>query len=80
VDHSSNDGLIRERNPRARSAASTARRQLIDWAYAKATNSRWRVYRPSSSSIECRQGSGIAHSLHTQRLAVDLQLFKDAPT
>lgn len=32
---------------------------------------------PEQAKLNAQKGSGIANSLHTQRLAVDLQLFKD---
>lgn len=36
------------------------------------------AYRPQETAeLYARQGRGIAKSLHTQRLAIDLNLFKD---
>ena len=32
---------------------------------------------PELAALYARQGRGIANSLHTQRLAIDLNLFKD---
>lgn len=32
---------------------------------------------PEQSYINAQKGTGIANSLHTQRLAIDLNLFKD---
>ena len=32
---------------------------------------------PEQAALNAQSGSGIAHSLHTDRLAVDIQLFKD---
>jgi len=45
----------------------------------KASNSRpaSSIARRSKPPLNAKSGAGIAHSLHTQRLAVDLQLFKD---
>jgi len=53
--------------------------KLIDWAYAQGYQlTAGELYRPSEqAALNAAKGSGIAHSLHTQRLAVDLQLFKD---
>jgi len=72
--------LIRERNPRSTPAPlSTLVAKLIDWAYAQGYQlTAGELYRPSEqAALNAAKGSGIAHSLHTQRLAVDLQLFKD---
>jgi|SRR5882672_2392524 len=53
--------------------------KLIDWAYAQGFElTAGELYRtPEQAALNAAKGSGIAHSLHTQRLAVDLQLFKD---
>ena len=32
---------------------------------------------PEQAALNAKSGSGIKHSLHTQRLAVDFNLFKD---
>lgn len=32
---------------------------------------------PEQAALNAKQGKGIANSLHTQRLAIDLNLFKD---
>lgn len=32
---------------------------------------------PEQAALNAKAGTGIAHSLHTQRLAIDLNLFKD---
>jgi hypothetical protein len=53
--------------------------KLIDFAYAQGFElTAGELYRtPEQAALNTQKGSGIAHSLHTQRLAVDLQLFKD---
>lgn len=53
--------------------------QLIDYAYAQGFElTAGELYRtPEQAALNAKSGAGIAHSLHTQRLAVDLQLFKD---
>lgn len=52
--------------------------KLIDWTYAQGFElTAGELYRtPEQAALNAQNGSGIAHSLHTQRLAVDLQLFK----
>lgn len=35
----------------------------------------WRP--PETAALYAKQGKGIAHSLHTDRLAIDLNLFRD---
>jgi hypothetical protein len=54
--------------------------KLIDFAYAQGFElTAGELYRtPEQAALNAQKGSGIVHSLHTQRLAVDLQLFKDA--
>lgn len=32
---------------------------------------------PEQAALNAAKGSGISHSLHTERLAIDLNLFKD---
>jgi hypothetical protein len=32
---------------------------------------------PEQAALDAAKGTGIVHSLHTQRLAIDLNLFKD---
>lgn len=51
--------------------------KLIDWAYAQGYElTAGEFYRtPEQAALNAQKGSGIVHSLHTQRLAVDLQLF-----
>lgn len=53
--------------------------KLIDWTYAHGYElTAGELYRtPEQAALNAKSGAGIAHSLHTQRLAVDLQLFKD---
>jgi len=53
--------------------------KLIDFAYAQGYElTAGELYRtPEQAALNAQTGAGIAHSLHTQRLAVDLQLFKD---
>lgn len=53
--------------------------KLIEFAYAQGYElTAGELYRtPEQAALNAKNGSGIVHSLHTQRLAVDLQLFKD---
>jgi hypothetical protein len=53
--------------------------KLIEWTYEQGYElTAGELYRtPEQAALNAAKGSGIAHSLHTQRLAVDLQLFKD---
>lgn len=53
--------------------------RLIDWAYANGFELTFgEAYRtPEQAALNAQKGSGIANSLHTQRLAVDLNLFRD---
>ncbi|HLA60959.1 MAG TPA: hypothetical protein VK626_01815 [Nitrospiraceae bacterium] len=53
--------------------------KLIDYAYSQGFElTAGELYRtPEQAALNAQHGSGITHSLHTQRLAVDLQLFKD---
>jgi len=53
--------------------------RLIDYAYSQGFElTAGELYRtPEQAALNAKSGAGIAHSLHTQRLAVDLQLFKD---
>jgi D-alanyl-D-alanine carboxypeptidase len=52
---------------------------LIDWAFANGytvtLGEAWRS--PAEAAINAQTGAGIANSLHTERLAIDLNLFKD---
>lgn len=53
--------------------------KLIDWTYAQGYElTAGELYRTAEqAALNAKIGAGIAHSLHMQRLAVDLQLFKD---
>ncbi len=53
--------------------------KLIDFAYAQGYElTEGEGYRtPEQAALNAQHGSGIANSLHTLRLAIDLQLFKD---
>lgn len=53
--------------------------KLIEYAYSQGYElSAGECYRtPEQAALNAQHGSGIANSLHTLRLAVDLQLFKD---
>ncbi len=53
--------------------------KLIEWATEKGyemTAGEW-LRTPEQAMINAQNGSGIVHSLHLIRLAVDLNLFKD---
>lgn len=52
--------------------------QLIDWAYDHGYEFTFgECYRPpETAAIMAQQGKGIKNSLHTQKLAIDLNLFK----
>jgi hypothetical protein len=51
--------------------------KLIEWAYANGYElTAGEMYRtPQQAALNAQSGAGISNSLHTQRLAVDLQLF-----
>ena len=53
--------------------------KLIQYAYEQGYElTAGELYRsPEQAALNAQHGSGIANSLHTLRLAVDLQLFKD---
>ncbi|UAN53713.1 M15 family metallopeptidase [Serratia sp. JSRIV002] len=53
--------------------------QLILWADEKGYRLTFgEAYRtPEQAALNAKSGKGIANSLHTQRLAVDLNLFKN---
>ena len=53
--------------------------KLIEYAYQNDYElSFGEAYRtPEQAAIYARQGKGILNSLHTKRLAIDLNLFKD---
>lgn len=52
---------------------------LIAWAYANGYKLTFaEAYRtPEQAALNAQKGTGIAKSLHTSRLAIDLLLFKD---
>lgn len=51
--------------------------QLIEWAYAQGYElTLGEAYRtPEQALFNAQSGKGVAHSLHTQRLAIDMNLF-----
>ena len=53
--------------------------KLIEFAYASGYGLTFgEAYRtPEQAALDAQKGIGIAASLHTQRLAVDFNLFKD---
>jgi hypothetical protein len=53
--------------------------KLIEWIYANGYEATFsEAYRtPEQARLNAAKGTGIANSLHTQRLAVDLNLFRD---
>lgn len=53
--------------------------KLIEYAYSQGYElSAGECYRtPEQAALNAQHNSGIANSLHTLRLAIDLQLFKD---
>jgi hypothetical protein len=53
--------------------------KLLVWAYANGYEITFgECYRsPEQAALNAQHGSGIANSLHTLRLAIDLNLFKD---
>lgn len=53
--------------------------QLISWAYGNGYRMTFgEAYRtPEQAALNAQKGIGISNSLHTKRLAVDLNLFKD---
>lgn len=53
--------------------------RLIEYAYANGYELTFgEAYRtPEQAALNAKTGAGIANSLHTQRLAVDFNLFKD---
>jgi hypothetical protein len=52
---------------------------LIEYAYSQGYELTFgEAYRtPEQAALNAKAGTGIANSLHTQRLAIDLMLFKD---
>lgn len=53
--------------------------ELIEWAYAHGYELTFgEAYRtPEQAALNARSGAGISNSLHTLRLAVDLNLFRE---
>jgi len=53
--------------------------QLIHWAYDHGYELTFgEAYRtPEQAALNAKTGAGISNSLHTKRLAIDLNLFKD---
>lgn len=53
--------------------------QLIEWCYRQGFELTFgEAYRtPEQAALDAKSGSGIANSLHTKRLAIDLNLFID---
>lgn len=53
--------------------------KLIDWATQAGYELTWgeTLRTPAQAMINAANGSGITHSLHLVKLAVDLSLFKD---
>lgn len=53
--------------------------ELIIWAYDNGLQFSFsEAYRtPEQAALNAKKGSGIANSLHTKRLAIDLNLFTD---
>ena len=53
--------------------------KLIEWAYANGYELTFaEAYRtPEQAALNAKSGAGISNSLHTKRLAIDLNLFKD---
>jgi hypothetical protein len=53
--------------------------QFIDWVYEQGYeltfSEAWRS--PEEAAAQAAKGAGVTNSLHTQRLAIDLNLFKD---
>lgn len=53
--------------------------KLVEYAYTQGYElTAGELYRsPEQAALNAQHGSGIANSLHTLRLAIDMQLFKD---
>lgn len=53
--------------------------EFIEWVYAQGYEltfgETWRS--PQEAEIQAQSGAGIRHTLHTERLAIDLNLFKN---
>ena len=52
---------------------------FIEWVYAQGYeltfSEAWRS--PEEAAVQATKGAGVTQSLHTERLAIDLNLFKD---
>jgi hypothetical protein len=53
--------------------------QFVDWVYEQGYeltfSEAWRS--PQEAAVQAAAGAGVVNSLHTMRLAIDLNLFKD---
>ena len=58
----------------AQSAAKLIQK-AAELGYGVTIGEAWRS--PEQAALNASHGTGIAHSLHTDRLAIDLNLFKD---
>jgi len=56
-------------------AAAKLIQKAAELGYGVTIGEVWRS--PEQAALNASHGSGIAHSLHTDRLAIDLNLFKD---
>jgi hypothetical protein len=58
-------------------AQSVARliKKASELGYGVTLGEAWRT--PEQAALNAQKGSGISNSLHTERLAIDLNLFKD---
>lgn len=56
-------------------AAALLIQQAAKLGYGVTLGEAWRS--PEQAALDAAKGTGIAHSLHTERLAIDLNLFKD---
>lgn len=59
----------------AQSAAKLIQK-AAELGYGVTLGEAWRT--PEQAALDAQKGIGIVHSLHTERLAIDLNLFKDA--
>lgn len=66
---------LREKQSLFASAVAKLIQQANAMGYAVTLGEAWRP--PEMAAIYAKQGKGIKNSLHTQRLAVDLNLFRD---
>lgn len=58
----------------AQSAAKLIQK-AVDLGYTVTMGETWRT--PQQAALNASDGKGIAHSLHIERLAIDLNFFKD---